>query len=55
MKPKVSVPKYFKRIFSLMADKSAAKAFKSIMVDAIHAEKLHKESARRTKEKGASE
>ncbi len=50
-KPVVQLHKYYKRMIALMGDRTRANAFKHMMVDATNAEKIHKENARKTKEK----
>ncbi len=54
-KPVVHLHKYFKRMIALMGNRNKATAFKHMMVDAIHAEKIHKENARKTKEKSQAD
>jgi hypothetical protein len=54
-KPVVHLHKYFKRMIALMGDRDRKNAFKNLMVEATHAEKNHKENARKVKEKGSSD
>ena len=54
-KPVVNLHKYFKRIIALMDNPVKASAFKRLILEATHAEKIHQENSRRTKEKNSAD